>query len=312
MKFGAFLTGLTCASVCALTAATAEEIIVSDAKLHIEGVDVAADGRIFVGSLVDSSVWMVSADGTSVSQFTEPGSLGMDSAVGVKVDERANELFVCSGPVLGVSHYAESAKEAGVLVYDLTTGAPLRRYDFPGGGFCNDIAFGPDGALYATDSFNPRILTLPPGASELTTFIENDELGGEGWVLNGLAVHFDTLYTVKETDGRMFAIDIQDNGKAGELNEVSLPRALNKPDGVLMTEDGIAYVVESGTQDVLRFDPKAADATWAQLGIEGLKVPATAAFMPDGALVIANTQNDHLMDEPGTTDPFVLTVAKLR
>ena len=143
MKTKTFYTSMVSVALCLGSFVSAEEIVISDAELHIEGVDVAADGRIFVGSLVDSSVWVVSADGASVSQFTEPGSLGMDSAVGVKVDERANELFVCSGPVLGVSHFSETAKKAGVLVYDLTTGAPLRRYDFPGGGFCNDIAFGP-------------------------------------------------------------------------------------------------------------------------------------------------------------------------
>ena len=125
-------------------------------------------------------------------------------------------------------------------------------------------------------------------------------------------MHFDTLYTVKETDGRMFGIEIEGNGQAGAMTEVALPRPLNKPDGVLLSEEGLAYVVESGNQDVVRFDPKASAATWEQLGIDGLKVPATAAFLPGGALVIANTQNDHLMDPPGTTDPFALTVVPLR
>ena len=305
--------GLALAALCtAALPAIGKDIVISDDKLHIEGVDVAADGRIFVGSLVDSSVWVISADQTEIDRFTEPGSLGMDSAVGLKVDERAGTLFVCSGPVLGVSRFAETAKGAGVLVYDLETGAPLRRYDFPGGGFCNDIAIAPDGTVFATDSFNPRILKLDPGAAELTTFVEDADLGGEGWVLNGLAVHFDALYTVKQSDGRMFRIDILENGRAGAMAEVALPRPLNSPDGLLVLEDGTALVVETGNADVTTFDPQDAANTWKEHGIEGLKVPATAAMLPNGGIVIANTQNDHLTEDPGTTDPFAVTIAKLR
>ena len=110
----------------------AGEIAISDAKLHTEGVDVAQDGRIFVGSLLDSSVWVVPADGSDARRFTEPGSLGMDSAVGIKVDERANKLFVCSGPVLGVSKFAETAQDAGILVYDLKQRRTTAALRFPG------------------------------------------------------------------------------------------------------------------------------------------------------------------------------------
>ena len=41
----------------------------------------------------------------------------------------------------------------------------------------------------------------------------------------------------------MFAIDILDNGKAGTLAELPLPRALAKPDGLLLSDNGTAYVV---------------------------------------------------------------------
>lgn len=286
----------------------AKDIVLSDAKLHVEGVDVAADGRIFVGSLIDSSVWVIAPDHASAQQFTQPGSLGMDSAVGLKVRENSNELYVCSGPVLGVSDFADSALPAGVLVYDLTTGAAKARFDFPGGGFCNDIAFGPDGTLYATDSFNPRILHLTPGARSLDVFAEHPDLGGEGWVLNGLAVHHDTLYTVKQSDGRMFGFDIGSKG----MHEVALPRPLNSPDGLLVLDDGRALVVETGRADVTTFAIANPAETWVEHGIDGLKVPATAALMPHGMLVIANTQNDHLTEDPGTTDPFTVTIATLK
>jgi hypothetical protein len=289
----------------------AEEIRISDGKFHSEGLDVASDGRIFVGSLVESAVYVVSPDSKNVSPFTEPGVLGMDSAVGLKVDERSRRLYVCSSPALGVSKFAKTAKPAGVLVFGLDDGKPLHRYDFPGGGFCNDIAFGRDGTLYATDSFSPRILMLRPGADQMEVFVENPELSGQ-WALNGLAVHHNLLYTVKQTDGRMFAIGIEKDGSSGTFKEVKLPRPLQAPDGLLMLDDGRALVVEGGRPGVVTFDPEDAEATWKDQEVEGLKVPATAALLPHGRVVVANTQNDHLTEPPGTTDPFTLTVFKLK
>jgi len=289
-----------------------EEIVISDhAKLHIEGIDVAADGRIFVSSLIDSSVWAISADHENVSQFTKPGDLGMDSAVGLKVDERSGQLYVCSGPILGLSDFAETAKPAGVLVFDLETGTPITRYDFPDGGFCNDVAFGPDGALYATDSLHPRILILRKGEDALDIFVDNPELGGEGFALNGLAVHHNQLYFVKQNDGRMFSVNILKNGSAGPLIEIQLPRPLESPDGMLMLDDGRALVVEGGRPGITLFDPQNASATWREFEVDGLDVPATIAFLPHGHLAIANTQNDVLLDRSADTDPFVVTTFKL-
>ncbi|MEH6523525.1 SMP-30/gluconolactonase/LRE family protein [Sulfitobacter sp.] len=289
-----------------------EEIVVSnDAKLHIEGVDVAADGRIFVSSLLDSSVWVVSPDHQNITQFIEPGSLGMDSAVGLKVDERSGRLYVCSGPILGLSDFAAAAGPAGVLVFDLETGAPITRYDFPDSGFCNDVAFGPDGTLYATDSLHPRILRLPKNGDAMEVFIEDAALGGEGFALNGLGVHHNQLFFVKQNDGRMFSAEIQKDGTAGVLNEIELPRTLQSVDGVLMLDDGRALVVEGGRPGVTLFDPENAADTWQEFEVDGLDVPATAAFLPHGQVVIANTQNDVLTDPTAETDPFTLTIFQL-
>ena len=54
----------------------------------------------------------------------------------------------------------------GVKAFDLQTGAAKGSYDFPGGGFANDLTFDAQGNLYVTDSWTPRILRLRAGGSE--------------------------------------------------------------------------------------------------------------------------------------------------
>lgn len=292
--------------------AVAEEIHISDGKFHPEGITATSDGRIYVGSLIESAVYVVSTDHASVVRLTEPGALGMDSAVGVKVNESTNRLFVCSGSV-GVTKFSNtSAKPASVIEFDATDGTALKRYGFPGdNGFCNDIVIAEDGTVYATDSLNPRVLRLKPGAEELDVFVANEAFAGE-WALNGLALYGGKLYVVKQNDGRMFSIDINGDGSSGTVSEIALPRPLMSPDGMLMLADGRALVVEGGRPGVVTFDPQDPSASWLEQPVEGLKVPSTAAVLPDGRIVVANTQNDKLGDPPGNTDPFTLTVFELK
>ena len=58
-----------------------------------------------------------------------------------------------------------AADAAGVHGFDRHTGAALTFVDFSAfkPGFLNDIAQGPDGALYVTDTFRPRIFRLAGG-----------------------------------------------------------------------------------------------------------------------------------------------------
>jgi hypothetical protein len=110
----------------------------------------------------------------------------------------------------------------------------------------------------------------------------------------------------------MFAIRIEKDGSPGPASEVKLPRPLQAPDGLLMLEDRRALVVEGGRPGVVTFDPEDAEATLREQEVEGLKVPSTAALLPHGWVVVANTQNNHLTEPPGTTDPFTLTLFKLK
>ena len=59
-------------------------------------------------------------------------------------------------------------------------------YDFPGGGFANDLTFDSDGNLYVTDSWSPRILRLKAGDTVLEEWINDPRLGVDQWSLNGI------------------------------------------------------------------------------------------------------------------------------
>ena len=102
------------------------------------GVD-DATGDAYVGSLADGALYRLTTDGR-VEVWSEAGTDGRSSVAGVKVDSHGR-LWAAGG------------YEGTLWVYDLDTGSALARLDVGGHPSCvNDIAFGPGGEAYVTDS----------------------------------------------------------------------------------------------------------------------------------------------------------------
>jgi sugar lactone lactonase YvrE len=124
---------------------------------------------------------------------------------GLYVDDR-NRIWAAGGP-------------AGDLrVYDASTGAPLASYTLTGApGFVSDIVVTKD-AAYVTDSFQPRMYTIPlgkggslPGQSAVrTTALTGDfvQTGPTGtFNANGIAFFHDRLVIGQTVTGRLFSVD---------------------------------------------------------------------------------------------------------
>ena len=91
---------------------------------------------------------------------TEPAPLGV---FGVYADHSSHTLWACFSSARGSNHGPAQAPSA-LQAYDLKTGKPKGRYVLPtAGAFCNDIAVGPDGATYVTDSNNMQVDRLARG-----------------------------------------------------------------------------------------------------------------------------------------------------
>ena len=231
---------------------------------------------------------------------------GLLNTVGLLADEARGTLWACSSDSGGTG-----TSPPGLKAFDLATGEPAGSFDFPGGGFCNDIAIDADGNVYATDSFAPRILTLPAGGDALEIWLEDERFGGKGFNLNGIEVDGDDLYTVKSNTGQLFQIPIGKDGSAGKAVEVPLDRALQTPDGLRLEASGSLIVVEGvGQLTRITLGGSVPELTVVRDGLDG---PTTATLVGDSAWVVEG-QLVHLIDpKSGSPDlPFKVVRVPLR
>ena len=133
----------------------------------------AVTGTFFVGSLLKRKVVAIRPDGTP-TDFATAQAHGLDAVLGMRVDARRRLLWVNSAAMPSMQGFNEALRGRSTLhKFDLTTGRLLARYTrAPGSGghLLNDIALGPGGELYLTDSEAGEVLKLPAHAPEGTAF----------------------------------------------------------------------------------------------------------------------------------------------
>jgi hypothetical protein len=149
-----------------LSAASPTEVTIHEDKPFPESLTSTSDGSLIIGSLAKGEVLRAAHGAATAEPWIKPGTAGLQRLLGVLADQRANTLWVCS------SKLPEGAPTA-LKTFDLKTGAPRASFDFPGdNALCNDIAIGPDGTAYATDTTAARIMRLKKGATALERLAE--------------------------------------------------------------------------------------------------------------------------------------------
>jgi sugar lactone lactonase YvrE len=285
-----------------------DAILLPGDAVYPEGITALADGTVFVGSVSQGTIFRVVSGATApdAAAFAEGGDNGLLNTIGLLADEARGTLWACSSDTAGTG-----ASPPGLKAFDLATGEPAGSFDFPGGGFCNDLAVDAAGNVYATDSFAPRILTLPAGGEQLEVWLEDERFGGKGFNLNGIEVDGDSLYTVKSNTGQLFQIPIGEEGEAGKAVEVALERPLETPDGLRLEAGDTLIVVEGvGRLTRIALGGKTPELTVVRDGLDG---PTTAALVGDSAWVVEG-QLVHLIDpKSGSPDlPFKIVRVPLR
>lgn len=256
---------LSFAAVFALTAAAhavaapPAEVVIPGERIFPESMTSSKDGSLIIGSIGTQQIFRVKPGQATAEPWIVPGTDDIKAVFGVFADDKSNTLYACSNPGFGPPRAAApgGAPPAGgppppptagsLYTFDLKSGKPKGHYAFPTpGATCNDIAVGPDGTAYATDTTNMEIVSLKKGAKTLAVWAGNGDFGPKGGVIDGIAVLGKRVFAGTLATSKLFAVPIQADGSAGKVSEVTLDQPIERPDGIRSFGEDTLLVVEGG------------------------------------------------------------------
>jgi hypothetical protein len=257
--------------------ASAQEILIVDAKSQPESLTVAPGGMLIVGSASSPFIYKVRKGSTSAEKFVDASAEPAGTFFfGMLADAATNTLWACQlTPVPGTTPVKRHTALRG---FDITTGAQKLRWDLPGdNSTCNDFTVGPDKALYISDTANNKIYRLAAGATTPELFLEDRALFG----IDGITFLDGTLYVNNVFFNKLYRIPVDAAGKPGTPVDIWMDQPVKGPDGMrayhgklLLAENG------SGKIDVLTIN---GDKASVMVIKEGLKTPT--AVEPAGDVI---------------------------
>ena len=253
IKFAGAFAGLLMGSS---ALAAPSSILVDSVKTFPESMTSMRNHTVIVGSIgaVGAGRIFRALPGAPAAEPWIPvGANHMLAPFGVLADEVSHTLWVCSNDAPGGSyHPAPGQAGSALLAFDLSTGQPKGYYAFPEGAqksLCNDIAIGPDGSAYITDTRNDRMFRLKRGGATLELWLQRDELKGgfDGVAFDGPG----TLYLGLISASKIMKITLNTDGSAGDVTELSINRPIKGPDGIRPAGRHRYIVGEGGRLDLM-------------------------------------------------------------
>jgi sugar lactone lactonase YvrE len=239
-----FALALCAGSTVAWSADAARGDILIDGKgVHPESVTSSKDGSLYTGSVPGIIYRAGPKDSTAVPFITPDAANGLRSTYGVLADDTQGRLWVCSVAPFGAPRGAGPQQPSEVVAFELATGKLIGRWPFPGGGTCNDIAIGADGAAYATDTPGGRILKLARSGNALEVVAADDRLKG----IDGIAFAADgRLYINNVQKQEMWRVELRTGGAPAVLTKLNVDMPMAGPDG-LRSIGGNRFLQAEGT-----------------------------------------------------------------
>ena len=220
--------------------AGAGALLVPGERIFPESITSAADGRIFIGSIGARRIFVAKPGATTAEGWTEPESDAALGVLGVFANDKSNILWACFSAV------APNGPPSSVAAFDLQSGKLKARYALPtAGAFCNDIAVGADGSTYVTDTSNNEIDRLKSGDQKLEVWAGNGAFGPKGSGVDGISVIGNRVFINTLNSSKIFGVAIAADGRAGDISEIKLERAIERPDGMRSFGDSM-LLIESG------------------------------------------------------------------
>src|SRR5580692_4320200 len=240
-------------------------------KAFPESITSTTDGTLYVGRLGGGGIIRIKPHTRENAIFVQPGASGSRSILGVFADEASNTLWACSNDLSALGAPAKGSDTGSALkAFDLRTGNGKRSISLPGTHpFCNDIAVDAKGSIYVTDSANPTVLKLSPGAATFEVFAQDSAFSppqSNAAGLDGIAFGSDgNLYVTNYAAGGLFRVKVN-AGRAGRVTALSGHRQLRFPDALRkLGENSFLLVEGSGTLDrvVIKDDRFSVTPIWS-------------------------------------------------
>jgi sugar lactone lactonase YvrE len=276
------------------------DISIPGTGIFPESLTSSADGTIYIGSVGKGEVYRVAPGTAAAEPFIAPGTGGIKQVFGVLADDATGTLWACSNDLGGGAPGRGAAGPSALHSFDLATGTPKANLALPTGGFCNDIAVGPGGDVYISDTNGMQVLRLAKGGTALESWSAAGSFGPPGGVLDGIAVVGNRVVVNTLMTSKLFAVEVGADGKAGAVKELQLSSPLTRPDGMrAWGESGLLSTDGSGKIQQVAINGDAATLTTVKDGLDGVvavTVVGKTAYALEGQLGI-------MMAPAGTTPP---------
>lgn len=284
--------------------------------LFPEGIAIHAEtGEVFVGSVGEGVILRVAdAEATVFADRNRQfASVQAQSIIGLAIDPVRHRLFAVSTPFLEEGAIVQDpTRLPQVLVLDTRSGRLLATLTPEGDGdphFFNDVAVGPDGTAYVTDSYAPIVWRVDPELSAVTPWRWDEQFRTHpGFLLNGVAVTPDGAAVYVSSIGPVGGLWRLDTD-GGKTTRVSVSGAFPGSDGLLFAGNRLLGI-GTGAMEI-ELSPEGLSATVTAIDTPPLDLPTTLAWH-ENALWIVNSQMDHyltpMFGDQGPPDPFWLTV----
>ncbi len=228
------------ASVCLIALASpalaAGDVVLDVSMAFPESLTSTAGGTVYIGSMNQGAVYRAPPGTEKAVLWLANDKIGAPRVLGVLADAATDSLWLCADGANGL---------AMLKSFSLRSGIAKKSYDFPGGGFCNDIAL-KGGDAYVTDTAKGRILKLAAGADALSVWYQNDAAYPS---LDGIVWQEGSLYTNTYNGNHLIRVTPNADGSAGKGVVLTTSLPIYQPDGLRLTRDGRILMVEGRGQD---------------------------------------------------------------
>jgi sugar lactone lactonase YvrE len=272
----------------------------------IEGIAWRAKtGEFYFGDVNARTVWRRTADG-NLHRLTPPGD-GLFGVFGLAIDEANGTLWAATSAVPAMRGFTSDQDGMAALAeIDLNSGAirrtlPIeRRAGDQQSHVLGDLALGPDGTVWLTDSGGPLMWRLPPGAPALEPFVESADFAS----LQGVVVRPGGTLVVSDYPSGLFRIDPNDRS----VRRIDTPpgHTLVGIDGLAAGPTGELYAIQNGTRPnrVLKIDLDATDDSIRTITVvEGghimMAAPSLGCFGAGGDLFFVGNAGWTRFEETG-------------